>query len=145
MNKIRSGYVYPWRYIPNWIRNFKEFFHYIKRRFQRGRYGICHYDAWDLDYYLLNVFENGIKVLREKTCGYPMQVTEDEWNNILTRMEELVIVLKTEDINNPEIDKYYDEDIDVWFEKIKEWDEYQRDCLDELCDLMKEWFFHLWW
>ena len=30
------------------------------------------------------------------------------------------------------------------FKTPEEWERYRQECLEELCDMMKIWFFHLW-
>ena len=143
MKTLRSGYIYPWTYPSNWIHNIKELPRFIKRRFQRGRYGICLYDVWDLDFYMLQVFENGIKELRKNLHSYPSQLTPQEWDNILARMEGFVEVIKIDGLDGEGISKYC-EDNDFRIKTPEEWERYRQECLEELCDMMKIWFFHLW-
>ena len=145
MNKIKGCYISPWRYPSNWIRNIKEIFHLIKRRIQRGRYGICLYDVWDMDSYLLEVFNNGLEIFKEGCPSYPGYIKKDEWQSILTHMQELIKIVQTDGVDCEEAEKYYGKDDKRWFEEVKKWDEYRVDCWNEFCDLMKEWYFHLWW
>ena len=145
MNKIKGCYISPWRYPSNWIRNIKEIFHLIKRRIQRGRYGICLYDVWDMDSYLLEVFNNGLEIFKEGCPSYPGYIKKDEWQSILTHMQELIKIVQTDGVNCEEAEKYYGKDDKRWIEEVKKWDEYRIDCWNEFCDLMEEWYFHLWW
>ena len=144
MNKIRSGYVYPWNSPSNWFRNLKGFFTSIKIRFLRGRHGVTYYDSWDLDSYLLQVLENGLEILKERKWGHPGRLTAEEWDNILNRMFELVKIIQIEGVDCEEAEKYYDHDMDQWYKEVQKWEEYRQECLEELCDIMKEWFFDLW-
>ena len=144
MKTIRSGYIYPWTYPSNWIRNIKELPRFIKRRFQRGRYGICLYDVWDLDSYMLQVFENGINELKNNHNGYPASLTSEEWENTLSKIEELIKIIKTEGVDCEEANKYYNSNSELWFKAVQEWEKYRQESLEELCDLMKKWFFDLW-
>lgn len=144
MNKIRSGYFYPWYYPSNWFKNVTVFLNMIKIRFLRGRYGVSHYDIWDFDTYLLEVFKNGIEVFRKDNISIPGSLTEEEWDNILARMEELISIVQIDGVDCEEAEKYYDKNMHQWYIEVKKWDEYREECWEEFCDLMKEWFFHLW-
>ena len=144
MNKFKDIELFPWCYLPNWFHNIKEFYCFFSRRFQRGRYGISHYDCWNLDDYLLKVFKNGIVEFRKDTYSYPGNITEEEWDNILARMEELISIVQIDGIDCEEAKKYYDKNMHQWYTEVKKWDEYREECWEEFCDLMKEWFFHLW-
>ncbi len=144
MNKIRTGYFYPWHRPLNWFRNLKCLFASIKIRFLRGRYGVTYYDSWDLDSYLLQVLENGLETFKGRKWGHPAKLTAEEWDNILNRMFELVKIIQIEGIECEEAEKYYDHDMDQWYKEAQKWEEYRQECLEELCDLMKEWFFDLW-
>ena len=71
----------------------------------------------------------------------------------MNHMVELIDIIQTEAtecekaeaIWNRQDELLKEEFYDQWWEAIKEWDEYRQDCMDELCDLMKEYFHHLWW
>lgn len=145
MNKIRNSYFKPWRYPSNWIFNIKEFFHSFKRFVSRGRYGISYYDVWNLNSYMLQVFENGFKTYKKDNIGYPIGLTEQEWDNILNRIEELIKIVQIDGIECEEAEKYWKKDDDRWIEEVKKWDKYKVECWEELCDIMKEWYFGLWW
>lgn len=76
-------------------------FERIKKFIQRGRHGISEEDMWSLDYYLADVIIKGVKYLRKRSHGYPVELidteneksTEDderhhkEWLNILSEIE----------------------------------------------------------
>ena len=145
MTKIKNYYLLPWTYPKNWIDNIKNFFRGIKRFIQRGRYGVCLYDIWDLDTYMLKVFENGIKIFQEKEAGYPALLKEEEeWKDILSHMEKLLIIVQTEGTECEKAEQYWEKDNELWIGAVKEWEDYRKKCWYELCDLMKDWYFHLW-
>lgn len=144
MKKISNYYICPWTYPSNWIRNMKSILHGFKRFLQRGRHGISLYDVWDLDHYILQVFENGINELKNNHNGYPASLTSEEWEDILSRIEELIKIIKTEGIDCEEANKYYESNNELWFKAVQEWEKYRQESLEELCDLMKKWFFDLW-
>ena len=161
MNKIRNNYFCPWIYPSNWIDNIKEIFYSIKRRYLRGKYGICNYDVWDLGDYLLEVFDNGLEKYLKDNQGHPGFLAEEEYNNVIRRMLELIAVLKIEGIDCPEADYYFEiylntknddkyskineEANKLFLDKSREWSIYRQECLEELCDIMKIYFFDLWW
>ncbi len=145
MKKIQNFYICPWRYPSNWIGNIKEIFYSFKRRFRRGRYGICRYDIWSFDHYLMNVFENGISVYRKDNIGVPLSLTEKQWNDILARMEELIKIVQIDGLDCEAAEKYYEKDNERWYEEVKKWEKYRMECWKEFCDLMSAWFFDLWW
>lgn len=154
MNKIKLMQTLPWTYPKNIKDNIKGFFKSIRNFYYRGRYGIApDWDCWDMDSYILDVFKNGLEVFRKNTWGYPANLTFEEWQNVLARMEELIDIIQTDSIECEKAEVLWDkqdelpskEFNDSLWEVIKEWEEYRQECMDELCDLMKEYFHHLWW
>ena len=145
MKKISNYYRCPWTYPSNWIENMKNIFFGFKRCLQRGRYGICRYDIWDFDHYLMKVFENGISVYRKDNVGVPISLTEKQWDDILTRMEELIKIVQIDGVDCEAAEKYFGKDNERWYEEVKKWEKYRIECWEEFCDLMSAWFFDLWW
>lgn len=154
MNKIKLMQTLPWTYPKNIKDNIKGFFKSIRNFYYRGRYGIApDWDCWDMDSYILDVFKNGLEVFRKNTWGYPAYLTFEEWQNVLARMEKLIDIIQTDSIECEKAEILWDkqdelpskEFNDSLWEVIKEWEEYRQECMDELCDLMKEYFHHLWW
>lgn len=154
MKKIELMYVLPWKYPKNLKDNFVAFFKAIRNFYYRGRYGIApNWDCWDMDTYMLKVFKNGLKTFKEKTCGYPANLTFEEWQNVITHIENLIEIILTDSTECEKANAIWEkqnemsekEFQDLWYDAVKEWEEYRQDCMDELCDLMKEYFHHLWW
>ena len=77
--------------------------------------------------------------------GIPPSLTEKQWDDILARMEELVQIIQIDGVDCEAAEKYYGKDNDLWYKEVRKWDEYRMECWKEFCDLMKEYFFHLWW
>lgn len=158
MEKIKLMIILPWTYPKNIKDNIVGFFKSIRNFYYRGRYGIApNWDTWDLDSYMLEVFKNGLENFRKGACGHPAQITMEEWDNVLAHMEKLIKIIETDgldccaaeffwekqkNMSKDEWNKQYNES---WWGAVKEWEEYRQDCMDELCDLMKEYFHHLWW
>jgi len=158
MEKIRLMHIYPWRYPKNIKDNIVGFFKSIRDFYMRGRYGIApNWDTWDLDSYMLQVFKNGLESFRKSCWSYPGHLTPEEWDNVLAHMEILIEVIETESVDcgaamfywekqeAMSADEWRDLYQEKWYAAIRDWDEYRQDCMNELCDLMKEYFHHLWW
>ncbi len=66
---------------------------YMVRKFYwffiRGWKGWAPVDTWSLDIYLDIVIRDSVNYLRKNTCGYPMGLSEEEWDNILHRISFL--------------------------------------------------------
>ena len=59
------------------------FFKKIKYVFQRAKYGWCDRDLWSLDYTLGNYIASSVNELANRTHGYPLGTTPEEWEQIL--------------------------------------------------------------
>lgn len=157
LKPIWRGYKYPLKYPSNWIDIITQIPQTITAFIQRGRYGVSSRDCWNLDGYVLDVMKNGLQIFKNDTNGYPGFLTEKEWDNVLDRMIELIDVVATDPIDSPEAtfvwERGMNEDMkwerveykERWLENVKRATKYRQECLDELCDLMKEYFDHLWW
>lgn len=64
------------------------FFRKIKWMLQRAKYGYCDKDLWNLDYTLGNYIASSIEELANRTHGYPLALSEKEWDNILRTMSK---------------------------------------------------------
>lgn len=159
MEKIKLMYAYPWRTFRGIWDNIKGFFRSIRNFYYRGRYGVAPgWDCWDLDSYMLQVFKNGLTEFRKNNWGYPAYLTSEEWDNVLEHMIELIEIIQTDSTESKKAEEIWamqdnmsyaewkdGKCSDLWWEAIQEWEEYRQDCMNELCDLMKEYFHHLWW
>ena len=153
MNKIKLYHVLPWSYPINIITNFKGIVKSISRFYMRGRYGTSHWDCYNLNNYMLQVFKNGLEIFREDTIAYPPKLTPSEWDNVLKRMEELIEIVQIDPLDDEEVNKFWDlhkTTQDDFFRKemykaVKKINEEKQDALNELCDLIKEWNDNLWW
>ena len=139
--------------------NIHNFFQEISAARHRAVYGVSPRDCWDLDDYFLDVLENGLTIYKEETNGYPGHLTEEEWDNVLRYMIGLIREIRIDGTECPRAtriwDAYHDSEgmpkedwnefSNDWFTAVKEWDEHRQECVDMLFDLMKEYFFGLWW
>ena len=84
LNLCENANLYKLDYLPRCIlRNLKGYFRKIHWARERAKYGISRYDAWDFDYYLFTVIENGIKFLKEAGNSHPCYCTYEEWQTKL--------------------------------------------------------------
>lgn len=139
--------------------NIKGIINEIKGSHQRAVYGISKMDCWDLDSYLLDVLENGLTILERDTIGRPHKLSFEQWKDVLKYMRGLIAEIRIDGIDcekskaiwdrwhNEDLlpDEEWEEHIDEWIEATDDWEKHRQECLDMLCDLMKEYFFNLWW
>jgi hypothetical protein len=52
-----------------WLRSF--FFRWPKKAYERIRYGIAYEDSWNMDGYLAEILERGLKQFSDHNCAYP--------------------------------------------------------------------------
>ena len=161
LERVNQRYYFSrWWHPRNWWGNIRRFFLGFKNDHDRAKYGVSHFDCWDLDNYMLKTFKNGLKIYKKDTIGHPALITEQEWDNILDHMTKLLDIILTDE--SPEaievFDLYWDtcdkKDFndygdkflkEEWLQKQWEWEEYKQDCRYEFYDLLKEWGGHLWW
>ena len=155
--KIPNGYYYPWslRYPGNFVKNAITFIYSFKIKHNRAKYGVTNHDAFNLDCYLLDVISNGLHIIKKANAGHPVELTEEEWNNVLSRMKELVEIIRVDSTDCEKADKIYENRFNSntwtkevqteWINAIEEYEELRQESLEELCDLMKEYFFNLYW
>ena len=136
-------YSYNWKYpfcsIKMLIRDIKLD---IKSFFQRGIRGYADSDVWGLYDYLLDIFIGSLTHLKENLHGYPGDLTEEKWNEILQKMID-----GFKRVKYLESDEWFEiEDIDKkdftenWKKAQKEKDKVFKDTMK----LFTEWFFGLW-
>ena len=75
---------------------------FIKSKYQLLRYGYEFRDCWSLDYSLARWILPRLKHLRKNLNGHPMELTFEQWEEILDK-----IIFSFEYVLNN--DKYYDE------------------------------------
>jgi hypothetical protein len=87
---------------------------YIKSRiincYQRIRYGVSRYDAWDFNDFLYAVIENGLKYLKDAGNSYPGWCTYEEWQTKLEYMIKLSELSNRyeDEVTEKSFDKYLD-------------------------------------
>lgn len=64
----------------------KETYRHAKWFVQRGKRGWADCDVWSIDGYLSSILPDMLQRLRDTTHGYPIDMTEGEWDRILQEM-----------------------------------------------------------
>lgn len=96
----RPGHVYSWdrhyphrswrRHLPHWVW-WETPWHYLKRVFRHERERVNHgyswYDWISFDTYVCQVIADACADFRLKGHGYPSDLTEAEWHEILYKIE----------------------------------------------------------
>lgn len=148
--------LHPWKVIMHKCRD-------IKCAWQRATKGYCFRDVWAIDEWFVNVFPEMIEELIEVHHGYPGELTDEEWINILKKMsksfrnadddktefhnpyEEEYLNTLDFDVETCELTCTADEELEknyYDFEKQKE--EFMRKSLDEGMQLFNKYFYALW-
>lgn len=75
----------------------KSFFCYLWK-------GYSHQDLWDVDFYLMKVFNNIIEDFTKdaEKIGYPADLTQDEWITLLKKSKELSDIILADSYENEE-------------------------------------------
>lgn len=71
-----------------WVsdRKFGKSYSVKKHKRQRVKRGFSDYDWWGFDSYLTFVILGGLKKFKKDANGYPADLTQEEWNDILDKM-----------------------------------------------------------
>lgn len=107
----------------------------IKWKKQRAEKCYCDLDVHDLDMWLEKTLLSILKEFKERHCGHPCGMTEDEWDNILGKMIFLLTEMDEETCSK-QLNKNYD---------FMEQQKYMTKCKDEFYDLLKEYHWDLWY
>jgi len=76
---LRDTYWKIYNYIERMPLNIMSFF-------QRGKRGWSSQDTWSFDLYLAKVVSEGLAHLKKHQCGYPCELTEGQWIDILNKI-----------------------------------------------------------
>lgn len=151
-----------WKYTEHWQwyridKHIGLFFRKIKWMWQRAKYGYCDKDLWSLEYTLGNYIASSVNELANRTHGYPYNITEEEWDNILrTIARDFYLATNEDEWDNPYDDMldysaFYNslpddkkEYWDKWFKVEEENDRSMDIRRQEGFKLLQKWFVHLW-
>ena len=140
----------------------KSFIYKIKWFIQRGKRGYSDYDIFDISDWITQVIVPMLKQLKETKCGYPCDMTEEEWNSQLDKMIKCFMeisedgcsmkneyenkVLESFDIKDTNKDKTEEckELREKWLSREKEINNYKEKMKIEAFNLFSKYFWNLW-
>lgn len=129
----------------------------IKWFFQRGKRGWADIDVICMDYWFFRTVIPMLKRLKDTKHGYPVDMTEEEWDEKLNKMircfeeanEDTCSIKNEYDgdiyefyekiINNPELNT-----LDKWIKRNYEIYDYRNKMKNEAFKLFSEYFWSLW-
>ena len=114
------------------LKNINSILKSIKWWYQRMRYGISRYDAWDLDSYILIVLENGLKFLKDAGNSYPGWCTYEEWQN------KLAYMIKLSELANRHEDEVTKQSFDKYLEIEKKFGLDSEECIKAKNEWLKD-------
>tara|TARA_B100001093_G_C26677603_1_gene949002 strand:- start:278 stop:634 length:357 start_codon:yes stop_codon:yes gene_type:complete len=79
--KVKIGGYPNYRFYHNWL---YDWFGYSPK--QKTNIRIDKYDTWSMDHTLAMIIHPMLVQLKETTHGYPSELTEERWNEILDEM-----------------------------------------------------------
>lgn len=140
----------------------KNFIYKIKWFIQRGKRGYSDYDILDISDWFIQVIVPMLKQLKETKCGYPCDMTEEEWNNQLDKMIRCFMEISEDgcsmrnEYENKVFESFDIEDInkdeteehkklrEKWLSREKEIDNYKEKMKIEAFNLFSKYFWSLW-
>ena len=126
----------------------------IKWFIQRGKRGWADCDTWGLDFYLADIIENSIQYLKKNKYGYPNDLTEGKWIDILNEisyafyLSKKIIEMDLLLIRNPKKRKENNKHWEIFNKQnktnIRCMTDKEIKAYDKGWKLFKEYFFNLW-
>lgn len=110
----------------------KGFFLFFKYAYQRIKYGISEYDAFNLYYALQLHMENGLKMLLNGCMGHPYSMKEQEWGNYLKELIDKLEYINSDPCEGPyilflELKEKYGESNERTKKAFQDWIDYERE------------------
>lgn len=148
--------LHPWEWVMHKCRD-------IKCAWQRANKGYCFRDLWSIDEWFLNIMPQMLDELNEIRNGYPSNLTDEQWGEILGKMSKAFNnahdektkfknIYEDEYLNTLEMDidngqfkcSASDELKENYYaaEKLKE--NFMRKSLDDGLELFGKYFYALW-
>lgn len=161
--------IYKTRHIRVFFSNIKQVFINIKYAFQRATRGYCDCDTWDLDAFYTDLFIESLKHFIEYSDCYPDEFGSFEnWQAEINKMIDLFEHSREDAFKNEFEDAWRETfksngDLDECLEKInhpnneqeelrkkffaKEKENYEQaeKNKNEAMDMLKKYFYNLWW
>ena len=124
---------------------------FIKQRVKRG---YADEDVWDMNNWFIETVVPMLKQLKQEKHGYPCDMTEKEWDDILDEMIFNFTELDEDtcSMQNEYWEKYYnspdneekEELRKKWLKRAEEINKYQNDCKNKAFELFSKHFWSLW-
>ena len=126
----KSPYLkrYVWTNIKWYAR---ELINAPKRTRELKKKGYTYETLWAIDSWFLEIMPKILKEFREKTHSYPYKLTPEQWDKILSDMEQYLYKMSEE---------YYDRDK----MEYKEIDRQRMAAKEKFFELFSEYFYDLW-
>lgn len=156
-NVFKFGYACGFRKI-------RLFFQRIKWAWQRAIKGYCDFDIYDLDTYHTNMMIKALYEFADKTQSYPEDTSYEDWVRIICEIANYFKEsIEDDGFDDPEYQKVeeltrqYEEDDDPtilaeleaarkeWMDVMLNNMRYREDMKNRAFDLLKEYYWHLWW
>jgi hypothetical protein len=113
----------------------------LKGRCQRFIRGWADEDTWCINYWFVETLIPMMKEYRKGNNGYPFELTEEEWDNIVDDMIYYLEGMTEEGATR----QLYGKEQQVTQETIRETYNYMRDSKDKFFELFAKYFENLWW
>lgn len=118
----------------------RELRHIIKWAFQRMFRGYDDTETWELYYNFITRYKKILTRYRKKHCGYPGDLTEEEWDAIIDRMIHYLDMMDEQYVKKI-LCKDMPEDYVPSCATIHEINNRYK---DEFFQMFSEWFYNLW-
>jgi hypothetical protein len=112
--------------LPSWCSWFL-FKRGVRFFIQRHTRGFSDDDLWSFDHTLAKHIAPRLRRFQEIRCGYPGNITDEKWEEILSKMTAAFELIGSEE--------YWD-----W-----KWSKEDEEGVDEGLDLFREYYHHLWY
>lgn len=98
-------------YFKHPIKFVSHYWYDIKRAYERATKGYSYWDLCDIDSWFLDLMPRMIKDFKSSYVGFPVNMTDDEWDKIL---EEMFIKFKESKRETCSLINTYEKDYDKW-------------------------------
>lgn len=115
----------------------------LKMQKQRAKKGFCVEDTWSVDCWFLNTVPKILTELNKNRMGYPIDMTDKEWGDIIDRM--IFCFTEANDYTCSQTNSInYDKNKDKWREREIEIVNYRDKMKNEGLELFSKYFWNLW-
>ena len=106
-------------------RGYHVFTYFFMKKYQRVKYGFCCHEAYNLDSATIKFVLPRLKHMRANLCGYPAEMTSEEWEQILDKIIdgfEIYSKLYEHDLTEEDM-KQFDKSISLFAKHFRDlWD-----------------------